>query len=80
MIELDALGQMIVDTTTDAEAWFVENFAQNGPVEGGIDGVCRYLLALGLRHYDAAEFATLTGMSEQIAQRLLDWLEAGTKL
>lgn len=79
MIELDSLGQIIVDTIADAEAGFLDNFAQNGPVEG-IDGACRYLLALSFRRYDAAEFASLTGMSEEIAQRLLDWLEAGTKL
>lgn len=46
MIKLDELGQMMADTIEDAESSFVDNFAQDGPVEGGVDGACRYLLAI----------------------------------
>lgn len=80
MIKLDEFGQTMADTIESAESWFVDNFAQNGPVEGGVDGACRYLLAIALRGCTAAEFAKQYGVSEAIAERLLEWLEAGTKL
>ncbi len=80
MFSLDEFGQMMADTIENAESWFVDNFAQHGPVEGGLDGACRYLLAIALRGCTAAEFANQYGISEAIAERLLEWLEAGTKL
>lgn len=73
------LVEFIASALADADASFVDDFVQNGPIPGGADGAYRYLLAVALRKVSAAEFATQTGVSEAVAERLLAWLESGTR-
>lgn len=80
MYKLDEFGQMMAASIENAEEWFIYNFAQNGPIEGGIDSACRYLLGVAMSGLDAADFAKQTGISTPVAQRLFQWLENGTKL
>ena len=73
------LVDFIAASLADADAAFVDDFVQNGPIPGGAEGAYRYLLAVALRKKTAPELAAETGVSEAVAGRLLEWLEKGTK-
>lgn len=73
------LVDYIASTLTNADAAFVEDFVTNGPIPGGREGGSRYLLAVAMRNVSAEQFASLTGVSVDVAQSSLNWLEAGTR-
>lgn len=71
--------EFIASTLASADNAFVEDFVTNGPIPGGRDGGCRYLLAVAMRNISAPDFAKQTGVSLDTAQHLLGWLYAGTR-
>ena len=75
----EQLVSFIASTLSKGNAALVDDFVVNGPIPGGSDAAYRYLLAVALRNITAHEFAGITGVSEDVAQRLLAWLDAGTR-
>ncbi|HBO2935375.1 TPA: hypothetical protein L4R50_000371 [Pseudomonas aeruginosa] len=73
------LVEMIASSLACADKEFVKDFVENGPIPGGVDGANRYLLAVAMRNVSAPDFAASTGVSQEVAQSLLDWLSAGTR-
>jgi len=71
----DMIGRNMADMLKTASAERVDLFVHHGPFDKDSDAACRYLLAVALHGVTAAEFVTLTGVSEEVAAKLLEWLE-----
>lgn len=73
LVSLEALATEIAS----ADQAYIDQFVQSGQAPGGVDGASRFLLAVALRKFTTAQFASQTGISTAMAEHLLAWVREG---